>query len=301
MARKRIAVKKMVGFQAWGPTLGRAALVLASLAALTYGLLDLADTALGSEMFIVEDVSVDGNCMLTDEEIMQALDIPAVVHLWQIEPQVLEMRVMGVPLVRTAKVTRVFPKTLAVSVEERVPLVDLREGSSEKTFAMDEEGIILGEAGDLERRGVQLGVMGMDVGHRPVVTGLAGEGWEAGDHITGERITEVLKALSLAVARNAEWVRSLEEIRAPNDARGWMLRCASISGDILVGETNFVERIGQIAPTAEFLKKERIEVSYVDLRFDDQGILIKPVKCDPDHWVEVAARYPEPVRGRNPV
>jgi len=48
-------------------------------------------------------------------------------------------------------------------------------------------------------------------------------------------------------------------------------------------------------------KKEGIEVAYVDLRFDDQGVLIKPANCDPDHWVEVASKYPEPERGRGPV
>jgi len=50
-----------------------------------------------------------------------------------------------------------------------------------------------------------------------------------------------------------------------------------------------------------FLKREGIKVLYVDLRFDEQGVLIKPTNCDPDHWVAVASRFPEPERGRDPV
>lgn len=132
MARKRSSTKPGRANGRWVNTLGRTALVLAAFSALTFGLLDLADTALGSEMFIIGDVSVEGNCMVSEDEVLQALDIPAVVHLWQIDPQLLEMRVMGLTGVRSVKVERVFPKTLSVSIEERVPLVDWRDERSEK-------------------------------------------------------------------------------------------------------------------------------------------------------------------------
>ncbi len=301
MVRKRTSSKTGWLSGRWGYALGRTVLIVASLAALTFGLLDLADTALGSEMFIVEDVSVEGNCMIPEEEILKALDIPAVVYLWQIDPQLLEMRVMKLAGIRVAKVERVFPKTLSVSVEERTPLVDCLEKQTGKLFAVDEEGVILGESKDLEESGGQAGVAGWEQGHRPLLTGLMCDNWEVGDSISGHKVREILKALSLSLARKNAWVQSIEELRAPTDSRGWIVQCLSASGGIYVGESNFVERFGRIAPTLSFLDKEGIEVQYVDLRFDDQGVLIKPTNCDPDHWVEVASKFPEPERGREPV
>lgn len=161
--------------------------------------------------------------------------------------------------------------------------------------------MILGESSDLERKGIAAGIADWERGHRPLLTGLAGSNWGLGDRISGERVTEVLRALSLSLSRNEDWIHSLEEIRAPKDSRGWILRCACTTGDILAGEGHFVERFGQVAPVLKFLRQEGMDVQYVDLRFDDQGVLIKPVHCDPDHWVEVASKFPEPVRGRDPV
>ncbi len=303
MTGKRSGIRAGRAYRGWGASLGRTLLALAALLALTFGLLDLADTALGSEMFVVAEVSVEGNCMLSEEEILQALDIPAVVHLWQIDTQLLEMRVMALATVRRAKVERIFPKTLSVTVEERVPLVDWQEERSGRShlLGVDEEGVILGESSDLEQKGIQAGNAGWDREHRPILTGLAGNAWDVGERLSGERVTEVLKALSLSLAQDVNWIHRLEEIRAPRDARGWILRCAGATGDIYLGGRHFVERVGKISPTLNFLRREGIEVLYVDLRFDDQGVLIKPVNCDPDHWVEIASKYPEPDRGRDPV
>src|SRR3990172_10628139 len=157
MARQRMRAKTgRMG--SWFRTLGRWTVALCALAMLIYAGLDLLDTAMKSEMFMVEDVAVEGNCMVSEDDILQALDIPSVIHLWQIDPDLLEVRLGGLTAVRRAKVERVFPQSLSVSVEERVPIVDWQDPKSGKRFAVDEEGVILAESDELKARGVGGGI-----------------------------------------------------------------------------------------------------------------------------------------------
>jgi cell division septal protein FtsQ len=105
-------------------------------------------------------------------------------------------------------------------------------------------------------------------------------------------ISEVLRAISSAISQQAAWIRSLQEIRAPTDTKGWILVCSQCSGQIRLGDRNFEDRLKKVNRVLEFLQREKIDVSYIDLRFDEQGVLITPKNILPENWIQIATRFP---------
>lgn len=273
-------------FRRWFALARRWTLALAALAVLGYAGLDLTDYLLRSDLFLIQDVEVEGSCLVNEDDILAKLDIPAVVHLWQIEPEILEARLMDIPEIRGVQVRRVLPQSLVVTVEERAPIADWRDPKSGKRYVLDEEAVIITEAERADSGGAG--------GNRPEILGLEGSGWSPGDRIDRDDLAEVLKSLSLALARGEEWAEKLSEIRFYRDGHGWVLRCQGFPPEFVLGDWRFVERIGLIDPVWKFLHRETIEAAYVDLRFDKQGVLVKPVNCDAQRWMEVARRHPDP-------
>ena len=272
---------------------GRWLLRFASLALIAFSGMNLADTALNSEMFMVRDVVVEGNCLIEEDVILQALDIPSVVHLWEVDPSLLEVRLLAMTGIKNVRVKRIFPQSLAVEIEERMPLADWHDPENQKCYAVDEDGVILAEADLLDGMGPDFLRRADGRIQRPGIFGLKGN-WQAGDHLEGSHVEGILKAVSLACMQQSAWMRSLVEIRAPIDSCGWILRLAGREGEIRLGEGLFSERLGRLGPVYGFLKRERIATVYVDLRFDQQGVLIRPINCDPSRWVRLAEKNPGP-------
>jgi hypothetical protein len=297
MAKAKVQAK-LKSPKDWIARIRRVCLIAGALGVLAYAGLDLIDYALRSDLFMVQDVAVEGNCLVSDDDILAALDIPAVIRLWQIDPQLLEARILALPQIHGAEVRRVLPQSVAVTVEERKPIADWQDPHSGKRFAVDEEGVLLAEAETIEARGPDLGPDWHKPGQRPEIVGLEDRGLEPGDRLTTGRVTEVLKAVGLALSRGEEWAGKLAELRATADQRGWVLKCRGESGDIVLGDRRFVERVGRVQPVWRFLRATRINVAYLDLRFDGQGVLIKPTNCDAKRWMEVVAHYPPPAGGR---
>lgn len=270
--------------------LGKWLLRFASLALIAFSGMDLVDTALNSEMFMIRDVVLEGNCLLEEDVILQALDIPAVIHLWELDPSLLEVRLMALTEVKNVRVKRIFPQSILVEIEERTPLADWYDPDTGKCYAVDDEGMILAESELLAGMGPDFLRRSDGRIRRPCILDLKGKQWQVGDLLEGHQIDEVLKAISLACSQQARWLKSLTELRAPKDSNGWTLRIARHQGVIRLGDGQFSERIGRLGPVMNFLEREKIVTEYVDLRFDQQGVLIRPINCDPSRWVEIARR-----------
>ena len=250
--------------------------------------------AVRSDLFIVHQVRIKGNSLLANGEILEALEIPSRVQLWRVQPERLESRLVDLSLVRSAKIKRVLPQTLLIEVAERSPIVDWRDPRTSKTYALDEEGVVLGESAELAermRRESEADPVGVE---RPLLVGLDVWGRLPGDRLEVEGLSEVLTALGLAVSREDDWTKEVLSIESSRDGRGWVLHLTDRMGEIRLGNRRSIERVGTIQPVWRFLVRENLQVHYVDLRFEEQGILVRPRNCAPDAWMEIATRYPEP-------
>lgn len=273
-------------------TLARWTVAFVAIAVILYGAFDLWTFAHRSDLFLVRQVQVSGNYLLEQGEVLEAMQVPARVRIWEIEPAVLESRIEEMVLVQSATVKRVLPHTLLVSLSERNPIADWVEPREGKKFAVDEEGVLLCDVEELNKR--EAASAEKPRTRRPEIRGLEDRGKQLGDRLESESVARLLSAYGVALAREETWTQNVDSFESTGDGRGWALRSSGLAAEIRLGDRNFIERFGLLKGVQGFLEKERLEVAYIDLRFEEQGVLIGKSDLDPARWLEIAARYPKP-------
>ena len=257
-----------------------------------FGIYDLVKYTTQSDFFMVRNVRIQGCYFLSEVEILEALDVPAQIRLWQVDPEILEARLLESSFIRMASVRRVLPQTLVVDIAERNPIVDWRDPRTGKTFVVDEEGVLLCELREMWERFARVRQSPEEPVRRPLLTGLDARGETSGNRLHAPGLERVLSAFGLAVSRKESWVRVTTEVETTGSGYGWVLHCPNRNFQVRLGSRNFIERIGRVEPVWSFLEKEGIETAYIDLRFEEQGVLIKPVNIKSDRWLEIVSRYP---------
>ena len=95
-----------------------------------------------SDLFKITTVTVEGNDRLSDESVRVAASIPEEETLLRLSTPEIEERIKRDPWVSAATVSRRFPSTVVIDVEERVPVAMLDVGDS-SFFLLDARGYIL--------------------------------------------------------------------------------------------------------------------------------------------------------------
>jgi len=272
--------------------LSRRVIPLLVLAVLAYSIYDLVHYSSGSDLFVLQDVTVEGDHLLTEDEIVRCLAIPARIFVWEIDPESLEEKLRAQPLIREAEVRRILPGSLDIHVVERTPFLTWRDSLGGIRYAMDEEGVLLAREDEIERRS-EVPLTEGGPGPPPQLVGLAGERFTVGDKIDARSLTELLSVLKLAIERGEVWTSSLQEIHY-SQTEGWSLKCRSTALEVRVGWERIVKRLAKLEPVWRFLEKESVYAEYLDLRFDEQGVVVGGADCPPDRWVEIAKQYTVP-------
>ncbi|MEV6339808.1 FtsQ-type POTRA domain-containing protein [Nocardia vinacea] len=84
-------------------------------------------------------VEIDGLVAVPEEQVRDKLEIPSGRSMLRIDTDAMARRVAGIPKVRTARVQRVFPSTVKVTVVERTPV--LFWDSPQGAHLLDAEGV----------------------------------------------------------------------------------------------------------------------------------------------------------------
>jgi cell division protein FtsQ len=96
---------------------------------------------LESRFFVVRGVQVSGTHLVTPAQVRSAADIPAGLPLIRVNDAVVAHRVEQLRQVRSARVTRDWPDTVAISVTERVPA--LAVPVSQGYDLIDQDGVVV--------------------------------------------------------------------------------------------------------------------------------------------------------------
>ncbi|MFG1797991.1 cell division protein FtsQ/DivIB [Nocardia sp. NPDC049149] len=83
----------------------------------------VAAVALFTPVLSVRTVKVDGAIAVPEQQVRSLLEIPSGRSMLRIDTTEIARRVANIPKVRTARVQRVFPSTVKVTVVERVPVL----------------------------------------------------------------------------------------------------------------------------------------------------------------------------------
>lgn len=72
--------------------------------------------------FMLRDLRISTNGKLSHYDISQAAEIPSEAHLLDLDLEGMDQRLQRLPQVKKAKFRRVFPHTLEIEVDERIPI-----------------------------------------------------------------------------------------------------------------------------------------------------------------------------------
>jgi cell division protein FtsQ len=238
--------------------------VLAPLAYVSFRLGRFARTSPRFDVTSRSDVTVEGNHYASEEEILNALGLPASDaqsggNVFLLSLDEMRNRVEAIPWVKTATLTRAFPHRLIVHVVERRPVAFVNVDGGVKL--VDADGVILEkpEHGDFAF---------------PVVEGL-----EAASDAGGRR------------ARIAMYQTFMQQLSQDNASSGWLvsevdladaddLKAVLLQGDetILVhfGHEQFAERFHDFQSLVPEMRKSNPRIGSVDLRYRNQVVVSSP-------------------------
>lgn len=74
-------------------------------------------------IWAVRDIEIVGNAGVSEEEILAEVAVPVGLPLPRVSTDAAATRVASIPKVETVRVQRVYPSTVRVTVQERVPVV----------------------------------------------------------------------------------------------------------------------------------------------------------------------------------
>lgn len=122
---------------------------------------DKLTTSLVALGFGLDRISVTGHHVTSDRDVFDALDLPNVATLWQLDTIAALKRIERISWVDTAQITRVYPSGLDVTITERSPAaIWSRDG---KDQLIDVSGRVLGP---LDRR-----IASQSQRHLPIIAG----------------------------------------------------------------------------------------------------------------------------------
>ncbi|MDO9536533.1 MAG: FtsQ-type POTRA domain-containing protein [Bacillota bacterium] len=140
---------------------------------------------LRSDIFTIAEISIHGVDKLSHEEIRTTMGIREGMNIWKISPPELKKRILIIPRVNDAKVERILPDNLNITITEKIPLI-----------LVPYHGYYLELAPD----GIFIGIRESYNGELPLVNGLLWGRMDVGtgipDQSRGEIVQEFLEVLN---------------------------------------------------------------------------------------------------------
>ncbi|MBX7152292.1 FtsQ-type POTRA domain-containing protein [bacterium] len=233
-----------------------AAIVLLSIACLL--LLNWQDWVVNSPLFTVQNIDVRGNFISTKDEIKQLADLSTGGRLAQVDVVKAAERVRINPLFESVVVSRSYPSSIVINVEERTPVAFI---SSDQLYAIDRHGVIM------PRLKPKL------VYNVPVITGFTAP-LHPGKTITSEKITAILNFLQMAQAMDEALYYEISEINLTRD--DFTLYLNNLSCAFKIDDQNFARTVIYLSAAFQYFRQSGVgkEVRIIDLRYNGQ-ILVR--------------------------
>ncbi len=209
--------------------------------------------------FRVQKIAVTGCKALTEPEVLAAAKVPMSRSIFDVEFAPIAKRVEALPFVQSVQISRIFPSTVVIAVEERKPLALINHAG---LWPVDAEGLILPRLQAKRRANNPLGY------DTPILSGSAFAKNIGGKALTAanRRVIELLAELR---AGNAMIYHSLSELNL--NSRG-ELTCYLMDGGVPVylGANNWPEKCERLFIFLQHIKPPAGKFLVIDLRYENQ-------------------------------
>lgn len=222
------------------------------------------------EHLTLSGIIVDGESVVTKEEIVKLAQITSQTKLYDIDLAAVQQRIQANHFIKNVEVTRDAPSTIRISVEERTPLAFLSVAGNGELVFLDEEGYVLPHA------------LGRAMFDFPVISGVDSEAViTVGQRLRQSDILAALDVLECARRIGSEVFHSISEVRI-RTGHDMVLYSTDAGVPILFGRGNVAKKLVTLnAFWKKFLTEQSPEeIRYIDLRFEDQVIVSSLKRMD---------------------
>jgi cell division septal protein FtsQ len=212
------------------PSRAGAALAMLATAAAIYGL--AATSAFGFAR-----LQIEGATITTNATVRSQLDLPSGINLFEIATEPLEVRLLEIPAIAKAEVSIGLPNTVAVRVEERIPILVWQTTATR--FLADDTGLLFAVTGASPPA---------SLGPLPVITDgrIASKAFEVGDLVDPVDLDVSRRLASLSPAQVGSATTRLRV--TIDDRNGFVLRTVPSSWAAIFGFYGLSLRTPDLVP-----------------------------------------------------
>ncbi len=209
--------------------------------------------------FSVQKVMVTGCRALSEPDVLAIAKVPMHKSIFDVEFAPIAKRVATLPFVRRVEVSRIFPSTLVIAVEERRPLVVVNNAG---LWPVDEQGVILPPPPS-DRRMNDLASL-----DTPVLSGIAFVKVDGRRQLPAAA-KAALDFLAELRASNAMLYHSISELSL--NAKGHLTFYLMKGGvPVYLGPDNWMEKCDRLFIFLQHVQPASEKLMAIDLRYENQ-------------------------------
>lgn len=203
----------------------------------------------------IDRMVVRGNVRVTSEAVLAVLDGLEGQNLMNVDLEAWRQKLLVSPWVRDARLRRVLPSTVEVTLTERTPVSIGRFKG--QLMLVDADGFIVDHFGP-PHAGIDL----------PIVDGLTVQSPAPGAQVDPTRANLAARVLA-AVQPHAQIAKRVSQLDV-SDAHNAHVTLDGDSAVLHLGDTEFLTRIQTYLEVAQALRSTVAHIQYVDLRFGER-------------------------------
>ena len=212
---------------------------------------------LASDLFRVEQVTVQGNSRLKENQVVALSDIQIGINTFNLDLGLIGRKIEENPWVESAHVQRIFPRQLLINIEERQPVAIINLGY---LYYLDSRGEIfkvLGAADNLDY---------------PIVTGF--DYTKAQEH-NPEYAHQLRQIVGLLADLSQRKLFSLDQVSEIHFATRGGLSLFTLKGGVKVklGYTDYSRKLDRLERIYTQLQPKLRMLDYIDLNVDEKVIV----------------------------
>lgn len=235
----------------------RIGVTLSSAALLISGSFFLVQLLMASDLFRVEEISVQGFERLSEDKVIALSDIQAGVNTFHLDLDLIGNKIEENPWVRTARVQRIFPRQVVITLRERRPVAIINLGY---LYYLDDQGEIF-KVLDAEDR--------LDF---PVVTGFDYEKAQGHDGDYARKLKQIVSLITNLENRRLVNLQQVSEIHHDSDG-GLSLFTLRGAVQVKLGQGDFMRKLNRLERIYGQLQPKLQILDYIDLNVDEKVIV----------------------------
>lgn len=212
---------------------------------------------LASDMFRVDQVSVQGGDHLSDQQVVDLSDVRAGLNTFNLDLELIGHKIAENPWVRNAWVQRIFPRQIDIKIEERKPLAIINLGY---LYYLDSQGEVFKVLDSTDS---------LDF---PVVTGFDYQKIKQCDPRCASDLKRVVDLVTDLQQRKKFGLQQVSEIHREAGG-GFALFTLADSVKVRLGRDEFTKKLDRLERIYVELQPRLSILDYIDLNVDEKVIV----------------------------